>query len=76
VFDAMIVLQKSVPVALKKGKPGTPEFRAALKDAIETEGRTPVSQGVLDYTKTDHWGFTPDTGVLLTVKDGAWALAK
>jgi len=76
VFDAMVILQKVVPVALKKAKPGTKEFRAALKDAIETEGRTPVSQGTLNYSKTDHWGFTPDTGVLLTVKDGAFAMAK
>ena len=49
-FDVIVVLQKAVPIALKKGKPGTPEFRAALKDAFETMGRTPVSQGVLNWT--------------------------
>ena len=38
----MIVLEKVVPVALKKAKPGTAEFRAALKDALETMGRTVV----------------------------------
>ena len=31
-----MMLEKTVPVALKKGKPGTPEFRAALRDAFET----------------------------------------
>jgi branched-chain amino acid transport system substrate-binding protein len=72
VFDAYIVLSKAVPIALKKAKPGTPEFRAALKDALETMGRTPVSQGVLDYTKTDHFGFTPETGVLLKIVKGEW----
>jgi branched-chain amino acid transport system substrate-binding protein len=75
-YDAFLLLQKIVPEALKKAKPGTKEFRAALKDALETSGRVPVSQGVLAYTKTDLWGFTTDTGVLLTVKDGTWALAK
>jgi branched-chain amino acid transport system substrate-binding protein len=74
VFDAYIVLQRIVPEALKKGKPGTPEFRAALKTALETTGRIPVSQGVLHYTPTDHYGFTPDTGVLLTVENGGWKL--
>jgi branched-chain amino acid transport system substrate-binding protein len=74
VFDAYIVLQRIVPEALKKGKPGTPEFRAALKTALETAGRIPVSQGVLDYTPIDHFGFTPDTGVLLTIDNGAWKL--
>jgi branched-chain amino acid transport system substrate-binding protein len=73
-FDAYILLQHIVPEALKKGKPGTAEFRAALKTALETEGRIPVSQGVLDYTATDHFGFTPDTGVLLTIDNGAWKL--
>ena len=34
----------------------------------------PVSQGVLNYTATDHFGFTPDTGVLLTIANGAWKL--
>lgn len=69
-FDAVIVMQKIVPMALKKGKPGTPEFRAALKEALETAGRIPVSQGVLNYTATDHFGFTPDTGVLLKIVNG------
>jgi branched-chain amino acid transport system substrate-binding protein len=74
VFDAYIVLQRIVPEALKKGKPGTQEFRTALKAALETGGRLPVSQGVLDYTPTDHFGFTPDTGVLLTIDNGNWKL--
>jgi branched-chain amino acid transport system substrate-binding protein len=71
-FDVVIVLQKAVPIALKKGKPGTPEFRAALKDAFETMGRTPVSQGVLNWTAADHFGYTPETGVLLKVVNGDW----
>ena len=68
-FDVVVVLQKAVPIALKKAKPGTAEFRQALKDAFETMGRTPVSQGVLNWTTTDHFGYTPETGVLLQVKD-------
>ena len=71
-FDVVIVLQKAVPIALKKGKPGTPEFRAALKEAFETMGRTPVSQGVLNWTPADHFGYTPETGVLLKVVNGDW----
>ena len=71
-FDVILVLQKAVPIALKKGKPGTPEFRAALKDAFETMGRTPVSQGVLNWTATDHFGYTPETGVMLKVVSGDW----
>ena len=75
-FDAYLVLEKIVPMALKKGKPGTPVFRKALKEALETMGRTPVSQGVLNYTPTDHFGFTPETGVLLTIVNGDWKLVQ
>ncbi len=71
-YDAIVVLEKVVPVALKKGKPGTKEFRAALRDAVETMGRTVVSHGVLNYTKDNHWGFTTETGVILKVVNGDW----
>jgi len=74
-YDALIVLEKVVPVALKKARPGTKEFRAALKDAIETMGRTVFAHGIMNWTATDHWGYTVETGVMLVVKNGDWALA-
>ena len=70
--DALLVLEKAVPLALKSGKPGTKEFRAALRTAFETMGRTVVSHGVLNWTKDDHWGFTMETGVMLKVVNGDW----
>ena len=57
-------------VAAKTAKPGTPEFRAALRDAFETMGRTVLAHGVLDWTAADHWGYTNETGVMLKVVDG------
>jgi len=72
-YDAQIVLEKVVPVALKKAKPGTPEFRAALKDAIENMGRTVFAHGIMNWTKDDHWGYTNKTGVMLKVVNGDWA---
>jgi len=71
-YDAALLLEKVIPVALKKAKPGTVQFREAIKDALEHLGRTPVSQGVLHYTPTDHWGFTNETGVILKVVNGDW----
>jgi branched-chain amino acid transport system substrate-binding protein len=74
-YDALIVLEKAVPVALKKAKPGTKEFRAALKDAIENMGRTVFAHGIMNWTRDDHWGYTMETGVMLKVVNGDWALA-
>jgi branched-chain amino acid transport system substrate-binding protein len=75
-YDARIVLEKIIPVAAKKGKPGTPEFRAALRDALEGMGRTVFSHGVMNWTKDDHWGYTNETGVMLKVVDGKFAVEK
>lgn len=75
-YDAAIVLEKIIPVALKKGKPGTPEFRAALRDAMETMGRTIFSHGVMHWTDKNHWGYTNETGVLLQVKDGKFVVVQ
>jgi branched-chain amino acid transport system substrate-binding protein len=69
-FDAQIALEKVVPGALKKAKPGTPEFRAALRDGLETMGRTIFSHGVMNWNASDHWGYTMETGVMLKVVDG------
>jgi branched-chain amino acid transport system substrate-binding protein len=73
-YDAYLMLEKVVPVALKKGKPGTPEFRAALKDALENTPALAVTHGVLDFSPTDHWGYRPDTGVVMKVVDANWKL--
>jgi branched-chain amino acid transport system substrate-binding protein len=75
-YDASLMLDKVVPIALKKGKPGTPEFRAALKEALESTPSLAVSHGVLDFTPADHWGYRPDTGVVMKVVNGEWSLEK
>lgn len=73
-YDAIIVLEKVIPVAKAKAKPGTPEFRAALRDAIEGMGRTVLAHGVLTYSKDNHWGFTTETPVMLKVVSGDWKI--
>ncbi|WP_180683204.1 ABC transporter substrate-binding protein [Tepidicella baoligensis] len=74
--DVVLVLEKALPIALKKAKPGTPEFRTALRDAFETMGPTVVAHGTLNWTKDDHWGYTPDTGVIYKVVNGDWKFEK
>ena len=75
-YDAKIVIEKILPVALKKAKPGTPEFRAALRDAMETMGRTIFSHGVMNWTAQDHNGYTNETGVMLKVVNGQFVVEK
>jgi branched-chain amino acid transport system substrate-binding protein len=69
-YDAQVALEKAIPLALKKAKPGTPEFRAALRDSMETMGRTNFAHGIMNWTAADHWGYTMETGVMTKVVDG------
>jgi branched-chain amino acid transport system substrate-binding protein len=76
VYDLGLVMQKVVPVAMKKAKPGTTEFRAALKEALETSEGVPVTKGVIKYTPTNHWGHGPDARVIITPQNGQWTLVR
>jgi branched-chain amino acid transport system substrate-binding protein len=74
VYDAGLLLQRAIPLALAKGKPGTPEFRGALRDALEATKELVATQGVYTMTPADHSGFDHRGRVLLTVWDGKWML--
>jgi len=76
VYDAGLLLDRAVPIAEKAGKPGTQAFRSALRDALETTHDLVATQGVYNMTPEDHSGFDDRGRVLITVKNGQWALLK
>ena len=59
---------------MKTAKPGTPEFRAALRDALEGEKDTVLTHGIATLTPTDHNGFDTRARVMVTIADGGWKL--
>lgn len=69
-YDFQVAMEKAIPLALKKAKPGTPQFRAAVRDSLETMGRTVFAHGVMNWTPADHWGYTLETGVMTKLVDG------
>ena len=75
-WNAFLMLQNAVPVALKKAKPGTKEFRLALRDAIENTKELVTTHGVLNISKTDHMGFDQRARVMVKIEGGTWKLAK
>jgi branched-chain amino acid transport system substrate-binding protein len=75
-YDAFLVLERIIPVALKKGKPGTPEFREGLRQALMTERDIAASQGVYNFTEKDRYGLDDRSRVLLTVKNGKYVMVK
>jgi branched-chain amino acid transport system substrate-binding protein len=73
-YDAVILLQAAVPEALKRAQPGTPEFRAALREALEELHGIVLSQGIANITPKDHNGFDTRARVMVTIHDGKWVL--
>lgn len=76
VYDAGLMLQAAIPAALKAGRPGTPAFRSALRDAVEQIRELPATQGVYNLSAADHSGFDERGRELITVKNGQWTLLK
>lgn len=72
-WDAGMLINSAIPVALKTGaKPGTPEFRAALRDALEQVKGLAASQGIFNMSPTDHAGLDERGRVIVKVVNGKW----
>lgn len=76
VYDSGLLLERAIPVAAKAAKPGTAEFRAALRNALEHVTELPGTQGVYNITPIDHSGFDKRGCVLITVFEGKWKLLR
>ena len=73
-WDAGILLERAIPVALKTAKPGTEAFRSALRDALEQEREVVGCQGVVNMSPTNHNGMDERARVLITIRDGRFRL--
>ena len=75
-WDAYLLLSSAIPEALKKAKPGTKEFRAALRDALENDKNIIGTHGVFNMSPQDHNGLDNRARVMLKVEDSKWVLLK
>lgn len=75
-WDAGVLLNSAVPAALKKAKPGTPEFRAALRDALEGVKEVAGASGIYSMSATDHLGLDQRSRVMIEIRNGNWSLLK
>ena len=74
-YDAFEVLKRVIPVALKSAKPGTSEFREAIRQAFMSEHEIAATQGVYNWTEKDRSGLDDRSRIILTVKDGKYVPA-
>ncbi len=73
-WDAGILLERAIPLALRAAKPGTEAFRSALRDALEQEREVVGCQGVFNMSPTNHNGMDERARVLITIRDGRFRL--
>jgi len=71
-WDAGLLMAAAVPVALKKAKPGTPEFRAALRDALEGLQEISGAHGIFSMSPNDHLGLDQRARVMVKIENGTW----
>ena len=71
-WDTGLLMQAAATQALKKAQPGTPEFRAALRDALEATRDLNGAHGIFNMSPTDHLGLDQRARVMVKVEKGAW----
>jgi branched-chain amino acid transport system substrate-binding protein len=73
-WDAGLMMQTAAAQALKKAQPGTAEFRAALRDALENLRELPGAHGVFNTSANDHLGLDQRAAVMVKIEGGTWKL--
>jgi len=71
-WDAGRLMSAAAAVALKTAQPGTPAFRAALRDALEKINELHGAHGVFNMSPTDHLGLDQRARVMVKIENGAW----
>lgn len=75
-WDTFLLFQAAVPGALAKAKPGTPEFRQAMRDSLENIKELVGTHGVYNMSPKDHNGVDERARVLVRVENGAFKLVR
>jgi branched-chain amino acid transport system substrate-binding protein len=71
-FDAWLIFADAAPRAEKKAKPGTPEFHAALHEALFSVKNLAGTQGLYNFTPESSYGVGENALVLMRLVDGKW----
>jgi branched-chain amino acid transport system substrate-binding protein len=75
-FDAYLVFADAAARAMAtKVQPGTPQFRAALRDAIFSTKEVVGTHGVYNFKPGDLYGVDDRARVIVQLENGKWKLA-
>lgn len=71
-FDSWLIFMDAAKRAMAKAKPGTPEFRAALKDAIFTTKDLGGTHAIYNFKPGESYGVDERSLVLVRLVNGQW----
>jgi branched-chain amino acid transport system substrate-binding protein len=71
-WDAGLLVERAATEALKKAQPGTPAFRAAMRDALEGVKELAGAHGIFNMSAADHNGLDQRGRVMVTISNGTW----
>ena len=74
-WGAYMLIANAVPQALKAGQPGTKQFRAALRNALENTKNFTVPQGVINMNPKDHVGLDQRSRVMGRIQGNKFTYA-
>jgi branched-chain amino acid transport system substrate-binding protein len=75
-YDVLPLLERALPEAGRSAKPGTPEFRRALRAALEGVKDLKANAGVFNMSAEDHSGLDQRARVMVRIQSGTWVLDK
>ena len=73
-YDAFLLVQAAVTPAMAKAKAGTPQFRQALRDALEGSKEVVGTHGVLNFKPGTRYGADERARVMVKLERGQWKL--
>lgn len=71
-WDALLIADQAARNALKTSKPGTVEFRTAIRDSIEQLKNFVGTEGVYTMSPQDHNGVDERSQVMIKIENGKW----
>lgn len=73
-YDAWLIFADAAKRALRDAKPGTPKFRAVLRDALTSTKELVGTHAVYNFTPDSRYGADERSRVLVQLKEGKWTL--
>lgn len=73
-YDSLLMIAAAAPGALKKAKPGTQEFRDALRSEMRNTKDIVGTNGVFNFKEGTPYGVDERSVVLVRIQNGKWNL--